>query len=79
MSFSQLLSEPEAEPGSALCSQAAPAAAPASHASFTSTDHGLPELSSSLDEVGLDCEGLDDMMWDELEDLGLDMASRLDM
>lgn len=39
----------------------------------------LPELSSSLPEVGLDCGGLDDMMWDELEDLGMDIASDPDM
>lgn len=76
MSFSQLLTEAEVELAPDASSEAAPVAAPGSHDAFTASQHGLPELSGSLDDVGLDCEGLDDLMWDELEDLGLDDASQ---
>ena len=75
MSFCQLLGEPEGE----ACSQAAPAVAPGTQPSFTVSDGGLPELGTSLDEVELDCQGLDDLMWDELGDLDLDVASQPEM
>ena len=80
MSFSQLLTEPESEPGSAA-SRAAPVAAdaPASHASLTATDQNLPPLSNSLDEMELDVDALDDIMWDDLEDLGFHAAANPDL
>ena len=80
MSFSQLLTEPDSDAGSAA-SQAAPAAAdaPASHASFTATDQSLPPLSSSLDDVELDVDALDDIMWDDLDDLGFSPAATPDL
>lgn len=43
------------------------------------SEEALPQLSSSLPEDGLDCEGLDAIMWAELEDLGMDAASHPDM
>lgn len=36
-------------------------------------------LSHSLDDVSFDCDCLDDMMWDELGDLGLEAAANPDM
>ena len=77
--FSQLLTHPEAEPGSATSTQAALADGLRGQDSFTGPGHALAELDGSLGEVGLDCEGLDDMMWDELEDLGMEVASEADM
>ena len=79
LTFSQLLTNPEAEPGSATSSQAAVAPSVGRADLVNAPGQALPELSSSLDEVGLDCVALDDMMWDELEDLGMDVASDPDM
>ena len=85
MTYSQLLIGPEAEPGSAARSEAAPAAAsaagnaPARHSSFTGTDQTLPLLSSSLDDADLDVDTLDDIMWDDFEDLGFHAASHPDL
>ncbi len=83
MTYSQLLIGPEAECGSAACTEAAPAAAaedaPASHSSFTATHQTLPLLSSSLDDVDLDVDTLDDIMWDDFEDLGFHAASHPDL
>lgn len=47
--------------------------------SLSSTGQALPQLSSRLPEDGLDCEGLDAIMWEELEDLGIDVATDPDM
>ena len=79
LTFSQLLTHPEAEPGSATSTQAAVAPSVGRADLLNAPGPVLSELGSSLDEVGLDCVGLDDMMWDELEDLGMDMASDPDM
>lgn len=85
MTYSQLLIEPEAEPGSAACTEAAPAGAsaagdaPASQSSFAATDQTLPLLSSSLDDVDLDVDTLDDIMWDDFEDIGFHAASHPDL
>lgn len=80
MSFSQLLTEPERDAGSAA-SRAAPAAAdaPASQTLFTATDQNLPPLSSSLDDVELDVDVLDDIIWDDLDDLGFQSAADPDL
>ena len=47
--------------------------------SSTGQGQALPQLSSMLPEDGLDCEGLDAIMWEELEDLGMDVAADPDM
>ena len=77
--FSQLLTHPEVEPGSATSSQAAFASGLPDQASLAVSEEALPQLSSSLPEDELDCEGLDAIMWAELEDLGMDAASHADM
>lgn len=79
MTFSQLLTHPDVEPGSATSSQAAFVSGLADQVSLSSTGQALPQLSSSLPEDGLDCEGLDAIMWEELEDLGMDVVSDPDM
>ena len=92
MTLSQLLTEPEPEPQQPTqptCSQAGPeiatevamCPAPGKQDSLSATeaDQALPELSSSLDQVELDFQGLDELMWEELDDLGLDVSSHHDM
>ena len=92
MTFSQLLSEPEPEqqqPTQPHCSQTGPenapeaamCPAPAKQDSLTASqaEQALPELSSSLDQVDLDFHGLDELMWEELDDLGLDVSSNPEM
>lgn len=77
--FSQLLTHPDAEPGSAMSSQAAFASGLPHQDSLPGTGAALAQLSCSLPEDGLDCAALDAMLWDELEGMGMDLASDPDM
>ena len=76
LSMTQLLSSTETAPEATSQGDTAPAAQPAS----LPQAHCPPvSISNSLDEVSFDCDGLDDMMWDELGDLGLDTGEDPDM
>ncbi|KAL3139627.1 hypothetical protein ABBQ38_003943 [Trebouxia sp. C0009 RCD-2024] len=77
--FSQLLTHPDAEPGSAMSSQAAFASGLANQDSLPGTGPALAQLGCSLPEDGLDCGTQDAMLWDELEGMGMDLASDPDM
>ena len=53
--------------------------AAARHDVHATTEGGVNELSSSLDQGEWDLQGLDDLMWEEREDLGMDATSHPDM